>query len=200
MTRYWKVLAEDGSTYHHRSNFRWSLPVRNGDTWTPGQWMTPGGRKAKLTVAALCSSEVLHVCEDAQLLDWIGPVIYEVEVDESAGIVRGDNKTGVRRARLLRRMEAWTARTARLFAADCAESVLHLISDEVSRLTCEVAIYVVRCYADGEATHEERAAAWDAASDAASAAAWDAASAAASDAASAAYSKSLITMLEKETA
>ena len=70
--RYWKVLADDGSTYHHPSEFRWSLPIKADDgTWTPGEWMTPGGRKSKLTDAALCSSKVLHVCEDTQLLTWL---------------------------------------------------------------------------------------------------------------------------------
>jgi hypothetical protein len=82
-------------------------------------------------------------------------------------------------------------REARLFAADCAESVLHLFEaqypdDQRPRLAIEAA----RKYANGEidyaARDAARAAAWDAARDAARAAAWAAARAAARDAARAA--------------
>jgi hypothetical protein len=86
----------------------------------------------------------------------------------------------------------------RHFACDCADDVCHLMTDERSKN----AIHVARKHADGLATHEElaaagdaawaaalaaaRAAAGDAAGDAARAAAWAAAGAAAGDAALAA--------------
>ena len=81
----------------------------------------------------------------------------------------------------------WNARTQRLFAADCAESVLHLIAtagqdDTAARRAIEVA----RLHADHKATDAELSAAWDAARDAAKDAAWDAARDAAWDAARAA--------------
>jgi hypothetical protein len=210
MTRYWKVLNDDGTTYHHASDYRWSLPVKNDDgTWTPGEWMGPESKTpGALTERDLCDPAVLHVCTDDQLLEWLGPAIFEVEVE--GDVVTGPDKCGVRKARLVRKAEAWNERTARIFAVECAESVLHLIPEGVERTTAEVALYVARCYADGEATDEEldaawaaawdardaawaawaaRAAAWAAALDAARAAAWaarDAARNAALDAARAA--------------
>ena len=80
-----------------------------------------------------------------------------------------------------------TDRELRLIAVKCARQVQHLMKDERSINTLDVA----ERFANGEATQEEltaaRAAAWDAAWDAARAAAWaaawDAAWAAAGDAA-----------------
>lgn len=69
-------------------------------------------------------------------------------------------------------------REMRLFAVDCARSVQHLITDNRSI----AAIDVAERHADGLASNEELAAAWDAASTAASTAARYAASAAARDA------------------
>lgn len=57
-------------------------------------------------------------------------------------------------------------REIRLMACDFAESVVRLANDE----RCNKAIDVIRKYANGEATQEELAAAWDAARDAARAA------------------------------
>lgn len=70
-------------------------------------------------------------------------------------------------------------REMRLFAVDCARSAVHFTNDERSI----AAIDVSERYADGLASEDERAAAWDAARDAARAAAryaawyaaWDAA-------------------------
>ena len=76
------------------------------------------------------------------------------------------DKIGFRRGRLVRRIEAWTERTARLFACDCAEDALQY-ADPKHRDTLAATIAVARRYADGEATKEEldtaRAAARDAA-------------------------------------
>ncbi|HVE17244.1 MAG TPA: Imm5 family immunity protein [Chthoniobacterales bacterium] len=76
--------------------------------------------------------------------------------------------------------EAARDRLARLFACDCAESVLHLYEkDYPEDKRPREAIRVARAFAEGKATREElaaaRAAARDAARAAARAAAWDAA-------------------------
>ena len=107
------------------------------------------------------------------------------------------DKIGFRRGRLVRRIEAWNERTARLFACDCAEDALQY-ADPKHHDTVAATIAVARRYADGQASKKElaaaRAAAWaaawaaadaarDAAWAAARAAAWDAAWAAARDAA-----------------
>ena len=64
-----------------------------------------------------------------------------------------------------------TDRELRLFAVFCARQVEHLLTDQRSK----DAIDVAEKFASGEATTEELALAWDAASSAAWAAAWDAA-------------------------
>src|SRR5690606_31434495 len=128
-----------------------------------------------------------HLCRDAaDLLCWLGPTIW---VAEAAGaVVAHRDKVVVERARLLRRLP-WDERTAREFAADCAERALPVYEaaypgDDRPRRAVEVA----RAYARDEATRDELsacAAAWaaEAAAWAAEAAAADAAWAAAEDAA-----------------
>jgi hypothetical protein len=156
--------------------------THNGYVWPPvGEWAEVGKRARKpLTQSDLCTSRVLHVSDEANGLTWANVELYEVEVDESRGIVRGNDKVGVRRARLTKRIEGWNERTARLFAADCAEHVLPLFEAKYPKdKRPREAIEVARRFANGEATREELAAARDAARDAAWAAAWDAAWAAA---------------------
>ena len=189
MTIY-KVLNGNKST---TGGYTWSLPVKNDDgTWTPGEWTTPVEGKLEL-----CENGY-HLCDgERQLVEWLGPDIYEAEYRGDR--VDGDDKIVVRQAHLIRKVDAWNERTARLFACDCAEAVLHLHEekypgDDRPRMAIETA----RRYARGEATTKELAAArdaawdaawaatWAAARDATWAATWDAARAAARDAARAA--------------
>ncbi len=188
--RLFKFTGRDGETY---GGFRWPLPTVDGQ---PGEWVDlHPDAKAPLTEADLCSGKVLHLTDAGHLVDWIGEELWEAEADESRGVVSGMDKFGVRRARLVRRVDAWDERTARLFACDCAEDALQSADPSV-RDVLAAAIATARRYADGLATREEldaawaaaSAAAWAAASAAASAAAWAAARAAAWDAAWAAAS------------
>ena len=182
MTTY-KVLNEDGSC-RNTGVGSWSLPVKNDDgTWTPGEWLEVEGD------LALCKNG-LHGCDgEAQLLEWIGPAIFEMEY--AGERLDGDYKFCARRARLLRKLETWNDRTARLFACDCAERVLHIFETErPDDKRPRNAIDVSRRYADGQATKKEldatRDAVWAAARVAAMDAVWAAVWAAAWDAASAA--------------
>ena len=169
--RAWKFTGAAGTTYN---GFVWPLP-HDGQ---PGEWVEVGKRAKKaLTAADLCTGRVLHATDSAHLLDWLKAEMYELEIDESRGVIVAD-KIGFRRGRLVRRIEAWNERTARFFACDCAEDALQY-AEEGSRPTLECAIYVARCYADGEASDKELDAAWAAAWAAARAAAWAAAWAAA---------------------
>ena len=167
MTLY-KVLNEDGSSFHGGSG-KWFLP--QGDE--PGEWMP---RIADLVPC----KRGYHVLKPEMLIHWLGPAIFEVEV-RGAEVWEGD-KGAVEQARLIRRLERWNDQTARLFACDCAESVVHLVKDERS----VNAIRVARRFAFGLASKEELAAAWDTAWDTARAAARAAAGAAARDTARAA--------------
>ncbi len=83
-------------------------------------------------------------------------------------------------------------RDSRLFAVWCARQMQHLMTDE-----CSInALNVAERHADGNATDNELAAAWDAARDAARDAAWDAAWDAARDAARAAQREIFVKMCE----
>jgi len=158
----YKVLNTDGSPCHGGGT--WHLPTDDG----PGEWMP--AIKGKLVA---CQNGY-HLCREQDLINWLGPAIYEAEYRGER--VDDDNKIVVREARLLRRIDAWNDRTARLFACDCAERVLHIFErerpdDDRPRQAIEVA----RRYARGQATEDELGAARDAARNAASAAARDAA-------------------------
>jgi len=167
-----KVLNGDGTCYNG-GNGSWHLPVKNPDgSWTAGEWMP-----AIQGDLEPCSHGY-HLCREQDLLRWLGPAIFEAEY--RGEMIEAEDKIVVREARLLRQVETWTERTARLFACDCAERVVDLCGDDPRPRR---AIDVARRYAGGEATEVELAAARDAARaaerDAARAAERDAARAAA---------------------
>jgi len=150
----------------------WPLP--NGH---PGAWLEASGPLVP------CQNG-LHLCEVTDLVNWIAPALWEAEY-EGESIRHEGTKTVVRRARLIKRVDAWNDRNLRLFACECAERALDAEEkagrkvDPRSRAVVEVA----RRYARGNATAEELAAAWEAAW----AAAWAAAGAAAAAARAAAW-------------
>ena len=183
-TTMYKVLSADGKSCNG-GNAEWSLPTQNDDgSWCPGEWMP------EIDGELVPCKNGYHLCRRQDLLCWLGDAIFEAEY--SGEIVEGDDKIVVRQVRLLSRLEAWNERTARLFAADCAEQVLHLFEREHSDdKRPRLAIEAARRFANGEIDRVDLAAAWAAAwaaaSDAAGAAAWDAASDAAWAAARAAW-------------
>ena len=161
MSRFYKVLNRD-------------LTSRNGGTyqWVLGEWAP------EIEGTLVPCRRGYHVCQENDLLEWLGPVICEAEI--GGQVLRAENKTAARTARIVRVLDTWNERTARLFACDCAERVLPIFerqhpADGHPRM----AVDTVRRFAEGQATREELAAAGDAAGDAAWAAAWDAAWAAA---------------------
>ena len=151
-TKYYKVLDERGRSCHGGSAV-WSLPTRNADgTWTPGDWMPEVGGILRLCLTGY------HIVTIDQLLDWLGPRIFEVEIgsnvmrvninpdlalertvgqtylqiDASIGadIIHGPDKSVVRQCRLTRECIGWNEWTARLFACECAEKVLYIYEAE----------------------------------------------------------------------
>ena len=145
--------------------------------WRKNRWRSVSG-ELKPCVSGL------HLCREQDLVHWLGQVIWEAEVHPDAVVIEAEDKVVVSRARVVRRLDTWNDRTARLFAADCAERVVHLCGDDPRP---REAIEAARRYANGEATDDELAAARDAAWSAAARAAardaaWDAARAAARDA------------------
>jgi len=176
-----KVLDENGRSCNG-GTAQWSLPTRNDSgTWTPGAWMPA------IDGDLVACENGYHVAENEQVLEWLGPRLFEAEC--RGDMLSESDKLVVRECRLLREFNGWNERTARLFAVWCARRVLALVAnpDPRSIAACDVA----ERYANGQATSDELCAAWDAARDAAwdaagaaaRAAAWDAAGAAAGAAA-----------------
>ncbi len=173
---YYKVLDADGTA--RMGTGKWHLPKSR-----PGKWMP------KIEGDLIPCENGYHLCREQDLLGWLGPVVFEAEY--KGEIIEATDKVVVREARLICKVETWNDRTARLFACDCAERVLHLYEDkhpDDSRVrNC---IEISRRVANGDLPVSElaaaRAAAWAAAWAAAGAAAWDAARDAAGDASGAA--------------
>ena len=169
-----KITATDRSSMH------------GGDgKWTKNRWRS-------VTPPLDPCIHGLHVVTIRQAIAWLGPRIGIAEV----GGTRLDepDKTIVERARVIEWLSTWNERTARLFAADCAEHVLHHFEDRYpDDDRPRKAIAATRDYAEGRITEAARYAARSAADSADSAAAdsasrWAARSAAYSAARSAAYS------------
>jgi len=146
---YYKFLGEDGRST--RQGFEWPLPTEDG----PGEWVEVDGDLVE------CRNG-LHACRPRDLVFWIGARLYVLEFDGE--VIDATEKVYGRRARLASRVDAWNERSARLFAADCAEHVAHLWQKPAG---CDWepshTLDVVRRYANGEATKEELRAARDAA-------------------------------------
>ena len=187
-TTMYKVLSADGKSCNG-GNAEWSLPTQNDDgSWCPGEWMP------EIDGELVPCKNGYHLCRRQDLLCWLGDAIFEAEY--MGEIVECSDKVVVRKARLLRRIESWNERTARLFAADCVERALHIFErDHPGDKRPREAVEAARQYANGKIAANELAAASVAASaarnvastaarNAAGAAAWAAAWAAASDAAS----------------
>jgi hypothetical protein len=180
--KYYKVLKNAGSCIY--GSGKWYLPTKCKDgAWKPGKWMPE--IKGDLEP---CENGY-HLCRPQDLVRWLDEAIYEVEYEGER--VDADDKIVVRKARLLRKVESWDERTARLFACECAEHVLPIFEKEFPNDDRpRKAIEIARKFANGKATKDEldaaRDAAYAAARAAARAAAWDAAGNAAGAAARAA--------------
>ena len=181
--KYYKVLKADGNCCNGGQG-KWFLPTKQKDgTWKPGKWMPKVKGKLELCMNGY------HICRPQYLINWLNEAIFEVEY--KGIIINDDNKCVVREARLLRRIETWNEKSARLFAADCAEKVLPIYEKEYPNEDApRKAIQAARDYANGKINKKQLAAAkvvaWDAARAAAGDVAWDAARAAAWNAARAA--------------
>ena len=161
---YFKFTAANGACTHGTGR------------WTRRRWRTVTGELVP------CRNGI-HYLDADHLLTWLNAELWTFEDGTPDERLKDGDKYVTRKGRVLERIESWNERTARLFAADCAEQVLPIF--ETSRPGDDrprKAIETARLYANGEiddaAWDAAGAAAWDAAWDAARAAAWDAARAA----------------------
>ena len=146
-----KVLDTDGRPVNGGKG-TWPLP-RNGK---PGKWL-------KVEGPLVPCSNGLHLCRPDQLIEWLGPTLWIAEAGKERIVEPG--KIVVRRARLLRQVETWNEKNARLFACDCAHRAL-MRERRAGREPDERswnAVRVARAFARGKASEQERAAAWAAA-------------------------------------
>ena len=150
------------------------MPAHGGaGQWPPpGEWLTAPGP------LVLCEPGTLHLCRRQDVILWLSEELWEAEADGE--VLVGEDKIGCLRARLVRRVDTWTERAARLFATDCAERALRREREAGREPDARSwrAVAVARAFVRGEATDVELAAARDAARDAARAATWAAAGAA----------------------
>jgi len=133
--------------------FSWPLPHGK----RPGKWLPMVERDLE------AYENGYEVYTPKQLLQYLGPMIWEVEV--RGELLATSMVTMVREARIVAPTH-WNERTARLFACDCATRVLKAERkaghepDQRSR----DAVKVARRYAEGKATEQEliaaRVAAW----------------------------------------
>lgn len=151
---YYKVLDANGAAFHGGTGY-WPLPKGK----RPGKWL-------KVEGSIVACRRGLHFCRDDQLVQWLGPSIWEIEV--RGEIVDAGDKLVCGEARLLRKCDGWNERTARLFAVDCATRALNRekrAGKTPDRRSYD-ALKVARRFANGDATSGElaaaRAAAWDA--------------------------------------
>lgn len=137
-SKLYKVLGENGEA--RMGLGKWHLPKEDG---TPGQWMPP--IEGKL----IPCQNGYHLCQTEDLVYWLGPAIFEAE--HRGEMLITSDKVVVREARITRKLLNWPSTTQRLFAADCAEHVLHLFEarcpqDDRPRK----AIEATRAFARGE--------------------------------------------------
>ena len=154
--RLFKILDEWGITPYQ--NFLWNLP-KNGK---PGAW------QKKIQGKLVACENGYHLLREQDLMYWLnaGPAIYEAAY--TGELVVSDIKIIVRNARLIQRIDNWNKRTNRLFAADCAEHVLHLYEKKNPWLFApRLAIQAARDFANGKISREELASAEFTARDAA---------------------------------
>lgn len=154
--KYFKVLKADGRCCNGGSG-KWHLPKKLKDgSWKPGRWMP------KIKGELEPCENGYHICRPQDLIEWLDEVIFEVEYDGE--IVEDNDKCVVRKARLLRKVETWNDKTARLFAADCAEHVLPIFEKKYpTDNRPRKAIQAARDYANGLIDAKELEAAWEAA-------------------------------------
>jgi hypothetical protein len=127
------------------SGFTWPTPGPDGGV---GPWVEVGDDEGLDPCRA-----GLHICRADDLPYWLNEELFAVETD--GPVLAGRSFVLSRRARLSRRMSAWTRDSARRFTEDCAWSVRELTAAALRRagdesmaddlLACETLANIERC-------------------------------------------------------
>ena len=170
METHYKVLGDNGRAVNGGIGV-WPLP-HDGH---PGAWLA-------VEPPLIPCTRGLHLCRREDLVLWLGATIWRVEITPEAERLVCEDKIVVSQARIVAPVTTWTERTARLFAADCAERALKA-EQGVGRepdARSWAAMQAARDYAEGRLSDKARSAAesaawsvaWSAARSAAESAAW----------------------------
>jgi hypothetical protein len=105
----YKFLHPDGTSLF--SGFRWPLP----EDGRPGPWVE--------AIIDPCRSGV-HACRQQDLPIWVGPALYELELDGE--IAEQRSKVVAARGRILKTVGAWDDRTRDEYTRMCADRAREL--------------------------------------------------------------------------
>lgn len=114
--RAFKFLTADGLGLFSR--FAW--PVPNGG---PGAWVE--------SEVDPCRAGI-HACRAEDLPFWIGPTLYEIELD--GPVTEETTKVAAPRGRLVRRIDAWDAEARDDWGRMCVARALELVAEAPERL------------------------------------------------------------------
>jgi len=136
--RFYKVLDRDLSSFWG-GNWNWKI----------GEWAP--------TIDCLipCVSGY-HVCQEDDLIYWIGPVIVECEIGSAIRVTDYWPKVVSNKCKVVRILDNWNEKTQRLFACDCLEKYTEDIKDKtIYGYSIESIIDIARNFAnDGVETPE----------------------------------------------
>jgi hypothetical protein len=105
----YKFLREDGTAVF--SGFAWPLPT-NGRT---GRWVEASVDPCRTGI---------HACRPSDLPYWVGPVLYQVELDGE--ITEQRSKVVAPRGRIVRRIDQWDRAAADEYTRMCADRARQL--------------------------------------------------------------------------
>ena len=146
--KYYKILDENSRSPY--AGTKYNLPTKKDGEWIPGEWMpTIEGAIIECRVG-------YHLCRTDDIIHWLDAEIYEAEIGEFC--IEFDRKVATEKIRLLRKIETWTEKTARLFAVWCARESFKITEPTQAEIVC---VNVAEKYALGKATQEELASAWE---------------------------------------
>jgi hypothetical protein len=100
-----------------------------GFTWVVGQWVTSEENTA-------CAAGI-HACRAGDLPYWLTDELWRIDL--GGPVVEGEHKVVAQRARLLERVDGWTAGTARLFATACVGRAAEHAAAELRTAGCDEA-------------------------------------------------------------
>jgi len=166
----------DGASVSGDSIVKWTGSYETFKGWPlpkdgrPGKWLKVEplvlkSRRGTIKVARplVPDSVGFHLCAARNLCEWIGATLWIAEAGKER--IEEPHQIVVRRARLIRRVDTWNEKTARLFAADCAEHALkreRKAGREPDERSWD-AVRVVRAHARGRASADDLAGAYAAA-------------------------------------